>query len=320
MCQPSDCESFGRTNVMLSWFFLEVDSAVEGADAAVLCRHQCVCEIARSGTMNVGLLFIAVVIVFLLLCLALVFLLKAKRARRVVGVKLLQAIRMLIKHVQIQRGLMAAQFGGALDVERSIVLNAATVGDDLENITKIDEIFANDENWSGVSRHWAKLSAASPSPNALDNYEQYCKLVASLQNMMLWVSERYGLSPSSHMEHKHYWFELLSLGETLGQLRALGLIYLYSTQSPDVRHRCVTRIISCVKVIEKKIESQVFNAKMGTGNCDEILAFGHLVHEHIIESRSAITEERYFSEATRNIENVYRCFDDAMQNLLWAVD
>ncbi len=242
---------------------------------------------------------------------------KVRRAKRALGLKLLQAIRMLIKHVQVHRGLMAAFFGGRLDVNKGIAFSANTISADLDNIIKIDQAFAENENLLGISSHWAKLSASGSRQNVYDNYEQHCKLVSSSLELMLWASKHYALKTKNRAGGSIYWHELLLIGEALGQLRALGLICLSSPQDSEVKSRCISKIKRCVEDIEILFESKSLQAKIGKLNCNEIRAFIDMVTYRIIQNKSWITEEQYFSQATETIEIIYKCFDEEMQRMYW---
>lgn len=242
-----------------------------------------------------------------------------RRRRRAVGVQLLQAIRMLIKHVQVHRGLMAVHFGGKLAIGDSIVLNIDTIGADLKNILVIDEGFSENENWLGLARHWAKLSAiGNNNQDAYENYGQHCKLVASSLELMLWTSKHYKVKGSAGVGGDPYWYELLSIGEKLGQLRALGLMCLSSTRDSDLKTRCVNKVEACICDVEAIIQSSLLQSKIGKLNSNEIVEFIDMVRSRIVQNKSWITEDQYFSRATETIEIIYKSFDDEMQRLLWV--
>ncbi|MFL0804217.1 MAG: nitrate- and nitrite sensing domain-containing protein [Agarilytica sp.] len=243
-------------------------------------------------------------------------LLRARKDRRGIGLRLLQAFRMLVKHMQSHRGLTAAYIGGHRDVAESLVEQADAVARDISNISVIDEVMDEHEDWLGVTRHWAKLSMKDRRRDPYDNYEQHCKIVASCLAMMRWVAGDYGIDQYLRSGDTVYWYELLSLGEKLGQLRALGTIRLSVDGDNEIKEKVVGKLEKCLQEFEVVFQNRKLQDRIGEDKCDEINTFIALVEHYILGNKSWVSSESYFSRATKTIEIVYVHFDEEMRRLL----
>jgi len=166
----------------------------------------------------------SVFVIFVLLSvLGLLLLFHRCRLERRMGIKLLQALRMMVRHLQLHRGLTTAFLGGDTSLKENIAYTVDSVSAAVVSIVGIDELLCENENWQGVTRHWARLSAGTQDLHIYENYQQHCKLIASCLELMLCVSYQYRLKPQFQLTGRLYWYELLYIGEKLGQLRALGV-------------------------------------------------------------------------------------------------
>ncbi|MFL0800026.1 MAG: hypothetical protein K6L80_06245 [Agarilytica sp.] len=240
----------------------------------------------------------------------------ARRARRGMGLRLLQAFRMLIKHMQAHRGLTAAYIGGHREVAESVVEKAEAVSTDIRNIGAIEHHLDEHEDWQGITRHWAKLSMSDRRQDPYDNYEQHCKIVASCLVMMRWVAVDYHIDQVIRNGDTLYWYELLVLGEKLGQLRALGTIRLSMEGGYGNKDKIIGKIEQCLKEFEGVFLNHRLQGKIGEDKCNEINTFIALVEHYIIGNKFWVSSESYFSRATKTIEIVYVYFDEEMQRLL----
>lgn len=266
--------------------------------------------------MNSIIVLIIVVVLGLLCAGAAVLLLRYRKARRHRGLQLLQAFRMLIKHIQIHRGLMAAYLSGENEVVDSIAFTADSVMSDIKNISLLAEKFVDDENWLGVTQHWAKLSSASRRLGIFENYNQHCNLIAACLALMIEVHGRYRIVGHLAMKERIHWYELLTLGESLGQLRALGVIYLGHVKDLGLKEKCIVQIGKSVTAVDALLKDRSLRLRIGSLSYEEINTFLALVEHYLVENKSWITGEQYFSRATETIELVYHKFDDEMQKLL----
>ena len=241
---------------------------------------------------------------------------RERKKRRIQGIKLLQALRMLVKHLQMHRGLSAAASGGREEVYDSLMFHAESIKADISMIAAIDMLFADDENWQGITQHWARLSSRSDRLDIFDTYEQHCRLVAACLTLMRSVEEKYRITSRLSHHNKTYWHELLSLGEGLGQVRALGFVALTVSNNTQLRERCRRKVTEVVANIEVLYRNYVLQDRIGKGKCEAVNNFIALVEHYVVNEKSWITGDQYFSRATETLEIIYQQFDEEMQALL----
>lgn len=264
--------------------------------------------------------YVIYALVALVLC-AIVFsqLARRRRTMRARGVRLVQALRMLLKHIQVHRGLVATYLGGEKEALKSIAAVAASVKNDINHLQALDESIFDNEDWQGITRHWAKLSVSASKQEIYNNYEQHCKLVSSCLAFMIQMAKAHNVNFVSRGNEKIFWLELLVLGEKLGQLRALGMMRLSGALDQKVLPKCLNKLRASIKEIEVIFQQQSLQKKLGAINSEEISNFIVLVEHYIIANSSWITTDRYFSVSTETIEIIYACFDKEMQRLLQSL-
>lgn len=261
-------------------------------------------------------LLLTVPLLVLIFAVFIFFLFQERKKQRARGVQLLQAFRMLVKHIQMHRGLAAVSLGGDESHRHALFEVAASVANDIETIVGIEMLITDNEDWQGITRHWAKLSRVTLSDDVYDSYEQHCKLVAACIEIMRWVSVEYGVQGRIKETKQIYWYELLLLGEMLGQLRALGVIWLTFSNESSLRARCRQKISQCLMAFEKVYFNKKLQERIGIGKCEEINNFTASVEYYIVDNTAWISVDRYFLRASETIEVIYVGFDEEMFRLL----
>ncbi len=259
-----------------------------------------------------GVMFVAVVAVGILFS----FFLSSRQKLRMCGIQLLQAMRMLIKHLQVHRGLMATYLVGDKNIKENLIFHADSVVRDIKGIVNIDENFTKNDDWRAITEHWARLSSSNGEEELYDNYEQHSKLIISSLDLMIWISKEYNVDAQLVGRNRVYWYELLCLGEKLGQLRALGTIFLTSSSDVGKKRKSLDKIKNLLKDIEDVFKNKALQQKIGGSSCDEINMFLASVEHYMFSEKSWLTGEQYFARATEIIEIVYQCFDEEMQVLI----
>ncbi len=258
--------------------------------------------------MILAVLVIAVVLSFLIL--------RKRREYREQGVKLLQALRMLVKHIQMHRGLTAVFLGNGSVGKDALYATANMVAQDINDIVGIEPSIVDNENWQGITRHWAKLGSAAADYDIYDSYDQHCKLVSACISLMHWVANEYRVHVSENTTRNMFWYELLELGEFLGQLRALGVVWLTFSNDPTVRDKCRKKVSRCLKSFENIYLDKKLQEKIGVGKCEEMNTFIASVDHYIIRNKDWISVDRYFRGATETMDVIYTSLDEEMYRLL----
>ena len=106
------------------------------------------------------------------------------------------------------------------------------------------------------------------------------------------------------------------MGEGLGQVRALGFVALTLSNNLQLREQCRRKVSEVLTNIEAIYRNYVLQDRIGKGKSDEIYNFIALVEHYVVNEKSWITGEQYFSKATETLEIIYQQFDEEMQALL----
>ncbi len=242
-----------------------------------------------------------------------------RRACRALGAQLLQAFRMLIKHLQVHRGITAAHLGGETNLVERLKSEAHNITNDIASIVRLDPLLTEHEDWHGITKHWAKLSLTRYGSDPYDTYQQHCKLIAACLAMMRHIAFHYRINESHGSNERIYWYELLFLGEKLGQLRALGTMRLTLTQRLKVKQKSTERVTKTLKEIDAMFQNKRLQEKIGPAYCDEINNFIAMVEHYIIAGDAWMSTKSYFDRSTETIDLIYKCFDEEMQLLLRSV-
>lgn len=251
--------------------------------------------------------------IILLSLLGLIIVLREQRRRALlIGVQLLQAGRVLLVHLQQHRGLTAARlagvserFGDVSELRRKILLDMAVLSD-------LDNWFATDENWLGVTRHWASLSAKSNTITPQTNFDQHCRLISALLQLMVDVASHYGMEMNPrYAKTRVVWHEFLLIGELIGQCRALGMEVLTSGEHQHQQ----SRIEKNVERIEFLVAQTPCHKKLTLTQKRDLELFSSLIREQVLNDLKTISPKEYFSLASKAIESVYEQFDIEMLKL-----
>lgn len=241
-----------------------------------------------------------------------------ERQRRALltGVQLLQASRVLLVHLQQHRGLSAARLvgvseglGDVLRLRRQILLDMATLSD-------LDDGFATDENWLGVTRHWASLSAESEKITLESNFDQHCRLISALLQLMVDMASHYGMDMNPrYAETRVVWHELLLIGELIGQCRALGMAVLTRGVVSGGQRFQQRHIEKNLEKIEFLVAQTPCRKKLTPQQIEGLECFSNLVRKQILEDLKRVSAMEYFDRASKTIESIYESFDREMLKL-----
>lgn len=270
-----------------------------------------------------NLVFGTVFIASLILILAL-WLRQKRGAERKQGLKLLQALRMMLKHLQLHRGLTAIYLAGDKTVLQNLKSAGRSISEDLNMLASMDADLIATEDWQGMSSHWARLSVAASRYGVYENYDQHSKLIHALLEQIRGLIHGYGLSLRSDSGSREpvFWYELLCMGEKLGQLRALGVICLsqsnYTNGAARLNQLCRTKVIDGIGELEHMLKGRSLQVKLGARTCENIKDFLVLAELDIGQNQLVLGAKEYFDKASAALDLVYRVLDDEMQRLVRA--
>lgn len=247
---------------------------------------------------------------------ALVHVLFAQRRKAEVrGVQWVQALRLLLMHVQRHRGLVSMYHNGELAVVQEISQLRETVARDIGKISYVGDWIDENEDWQGLTQHWARLSVSCLSMSSEQSFDQHCRIIVSILALLENVANIHYLNRATFGEAKVLWHELLMIGELVGQSRAMGvriLGYRTGDSQMDLHKR---RIQAGLSEIESLLELRATRTKLSMEDISAVIDFIAFVRVQLIDNVGPVSASEYFMRATSTIDLIYERFDVEMQLL-----
>lgn len=137
------------------------------------------------------------------------------------GVRWLQAMRILLTHIQKHRGLSAGIISGDRSLLPQLEEVQHHISRDLVHIAGVGDWVKDNVNWLAVTAHWARLAGRLNTMGLFNNIDQHNRLI---KNILVFIDD----IASEHYLTKdvrgapNNWRELLAAAESVGQARALG--------------------------------------------------------------------------------------------------
>lgn len=243
------------------------------------------------------------------------FLYRQRRKAEVRGVQWVQSLRLLLMHIQRHRGLVSMYHNGEFGVVQELGTLRDTIARDIGKISYVGDWIDENEDWQGLTQHWARLSAGCLAMSSEQSFEQHCKIIVSILALLEEVANAHYLNRSNFNEVKVLWHELLLIGELIGQSRALGVRILGYKTGDTLMNQHKRKIQSGLWEIERLLERRSTRKKLAGGDVEAIVDFIAFVRIQLIDNIGPVSASEYFVKATDTIDLIYERFDVEMQLL-----
>ncbi|WP_075185603.1 nitrate- and nitrite sensing domain-containing protein [Teredinibacter haidensis] len=254
-------------------------------------------------------LFTAIALLSLLALIA--FARDQQRKRLLVGIQILQAGRIMLVHLQKHRGLTSARLSGITDKSSEILPLRDQVVADIAKLSALSDWLSVNENWQGMTSHWAGLSVNCETMAAEDCFDQHSRLVVALLQLLGDAANHFKVEENTrYTGTKVVWKEFLSMGEFIGQCRALGMQVLAGNLSADTRQKYREMISGNLVIISMQLERNFCISNKQKQDVELFIAF---VKAQIFEGLGVVSASEYFNIASATIDMVYDQFDSEMQ-------
>ncbi|WP_045860518.1 nitrate- and nitrite sensing domain-containing protein [Teredinibacter purpureus] len=255
--------------------------------------------------------------IFILSLLALALMHRERyRVNFLTAVQLLQAGRILLVHLQRHRGLSAAKIAGCEQRVSELPELRCCIVEDMAKMAALNEWLSENENWHGITRHWAALSVTCEALSVDASFDQHSRLIASLIELLNEIAAYFKVDDHPrYSDTRIMWKELLHTGEIIGQCRALGVHVLAGnlTLTELIKYR--KNIENIVTTITVYLESPACQRHL-SGQCkvcvEQFLTF---LREQLFEGDCDLSAIEYFNFASDVIEIVYEQYDIEMLRL-----
>lgn len=253
-------------------------------------------------------------VVLLLTVLAVGFLRhQAARQQQAQGVMWLQAMRMLITHIQRHRGLSSGVLSGDRSLQVKLEEARLQVSRDFEQIGGVGEWVKHHEGWHSITQHWARLAGNYLQLSVGRNLDQHNRLI---KNILVFVDEiaiAHHLHVTSNLR-ANIWRDLLTLAEYIGQVRALGTALAASGGEWD--DTVVSRTRQDLQGLNQEIINTLEAPRCRLGldgeNLQRILDFLAYVDTQLLGEGPLVPATDFYAAATKTLDRLFERFDDEL--------
>lgn len=231
------------------------------------------------------------------------------------GVLWLQALKMLITHIQRHRGLSSGALAGDQVLQLKLSEMQQQVSRDFEHIGSVGEWIKN-TSWQGITQHWARLAGniyRLTIPGSLDQHNRLIKSILALIDDLALVH---------HLHHgsafkASIWRNLLTLAEYIGQVRAIGTaLTAHGYNWDDGAHGRARRDLEALdQDIIALLDTPRCRSALGAESLQEILDFLSYVDCNILREGPIVSAADFYNVATNTLDKLYERFDEELAEI-----
>lgn len=265
-------------------------------------------DIGSKGLLQVIPLLLVIIIIVVALLRH-----QAARQRQAQGVLWLQAMRLLITHVQRHRGLSSGVLSGDGALLRPMEEVQTQVSRDFEHITSIGEWVKDHDGWQAITQHWARLAGNLGHLSMRQNLDQHNRLIKNVLVFVDDIAQAHYLHPLSG-NRADIWRDLLTLAEYIGQVRALGTSIAASSAQGDEEGRefSAQQLQTLQQVILNTLESPRYRAGVNADDLQTILDFLSYLDSELLKDNLSVSAADFYAVATRTLDQIYERFDEEL--------
>lgn len=255
---------------------------------------------------------IRVVPIVLLITLLAVVVMRHQTARQkqVQGVIWLQAMRMLLTHIQRHRGLSSGLLSGDKSLASQMEETQKQVSRDFTHITSVGEWVKQHQGWQGITQHWARLAGNVHHLPMQQSLDQHNRLIKNILVFVDDIASAHHLSSASGAR-SNIWRELLTLAEFVGQARAFGTALCASGQPLGslLFEKTQKNLQEINTSILMTLEAPRCRNNLDAINLQNILNFLAYIDTHILQEGPVVSAKEFYKVATQTLDKLYERFD-----------
>ena len=238
---------------------------------------------------------------------------QAARQQQAQGVLWLQAMRLLITHIQRHRGLSAGVVAGDRSLQARLDEARLQVSRDFAQISGVGDWVKQHEGWHSITQHWARLAGNNHQLSVARTIDQHNRLI---KNILVFVDE---IAAQHHLHtgatvRANIWRDLLTLAEYIGQVRALGVAAASSAADWDslAANRARQEIQSLCHEVLAAMDTPRCRNGLDPQNLQQILDFLSFVDLQLLREGPLVSAEEFYTEATGVLDHLFERFDQEL--------
>lgn len=238
---------------------------------------------------------------------------QAARQQQAQGVIWLQAMRLLITHIQRHRGLSSGVLSGDRSLQGKMEEVRLQVSRDFEQIGGVGEWIKQHESWQTITQHWARLAGNISHLSIAGNMDQHNRLIKNVLAFVDDIAVQHHLDTGTHAK-TNIWRDLLTLAEYIGQIRALGTVIASNIGEWDDPLLSRTRldIQGLGQDLITALEAPRCRAGLDGDNLQRILDFLSYVDQQLLRDGPLIPAAEFYGVATSVLDRLYERFDEEL--------
>lgn len=241
---------------------------------------------------------------------------KSERYQQLQGVLWVQAMRVLLSHVQQHRGLSSGVIGGAESLKGKLEEIQQQVSRDFEHIGSLGEWVVAHEQWRVITQHWARLAGNLSQLSVSENIAQYNRLIKNILVFVDDVTATHHLGPHSAFK-SIIWRELLTLAEYIGQTRAVGTAL--AARSKSVEDADLSHVYKDMGLLSHDIfvtlNEPRCRSELDPDCLQEILDLLVYTDANLLRAGPIVSASEYYAESTRVLDDIYARFDEELRKV-----
>jgi Nitrate and nitrite sensing len=219
------------------------------------------------------------------------------------GVRWLQAMRILLTHIQKHRGLSAGVISGDRSLLPQLEEVQQLISRDLVHIAGVGDWVKDNVNWLAVTAHWARLAGRLNNTGLFNSIDQHNRLIKNILVFIDDIALEHYLTKDVRGAPNN-WRELLVAAESVGQVRALGTALTAGGKYFEFALKTRAELIQVMLSLQELLEKTHLPPEQQHA-VSELLTY--------IKTRILVTEHAsagdFFSRATECLDSIFLAFD-----------
>ena len=235
---------------------------------------------------------------------------QAARQKQELGIVWLQAMRLLLTHIQRHRGLASGYLSGDKALQAQMEETQKQVSKDFMHIAVVGDWVKSHQGWQSITQHWARLAGSIMTLPVARAIDQHNRLIKNILVFVDDIANAHYLSTSGNLR-TNMWRELLTLAELVGQARALGMAVSASGSPPGskVFEQARLDLLALNVTILATIEKSRYRNAMEPENLQAILNFLSYIDTHLLDKGPLVSGTEFYRVATQTLDWLYERFD-----------
>jgi hypothetical protein len=225
------------------------------------------------------------------------------------GVRWLQAMRILLAHIQKHRGLSAGMISGDRSLSGQLEEAQQLISRDLAHIANVGDWVKDNVNWLAVTAHWARLAGRLNSTGLFNSIDQHNRLIKNILVFIDDIAIEHYLTKDVRGAPNN-WRELLEAAESVGQARALGTALAAGGKYFDLALKTRAELVQVMISLEELLE-KTHLPLLQKQAVSELLTY--------IKTRILVTDHAsagdFFSCATECLDSILLAFDNELSRV-----